>query len=936
MKHFIFIIPFLACLSFGYSQNSPTVEWRQISTPHFKVVYPCELDVQANYASHLLEKSYILTSKIYNHNPKPIKLFLFNQSATSNGYVALGPRRMAWYTTPSQKTTMIGNTDWFQALAIHEYRHVVQFSKLDTNLTSFASMLLGDIGRTICYTISMPRWYFEGDAVYAETQLSNNGRGRMPSFYRDINSLETTDIRYSYQKAYLGSYKNYFPNWYHLGYLMSKHVISNYGEEAWRKSVEHATKISIYPFAFSRGLKKNTGYNIKNTYSNTLNEFKSQQEQIKKNSINSILNIKNSEEKNVFTNYTYPESIGTDSIIAFKKGFNNSGELVLLINKSENELIKINPTDRIHSNGSNAVWSTTIPDIRWPEQSYSDIVLFNIKTKLRKRITHKQKLYAPALSPEGSKIAAIEYNSKMECSLVIIDASSGNELLKFKVPLGVTLRTPSWNINGSKIVVTSSFAQNNSLVVYNSKSGNYKTIKTFGSENVSNPIFYQNYLLYNSPYNATDALYALDTSNNDMYIVATSEFGLYNPSIDYDSNQLLMQNYQPNGFNVASMSINTESWKKIESSYIENRISANLLWDDDKSENIFANFNIDTLAELLPSKKYSPILNAIKVHSWAPYPTNRGIGFNVFADDELYTTHARAGIEYYPNDQANRVFTELSYTGIYPELTLNYSNGRKYVTDTTSDNSLQKIDENVFGFQIGLPLNLSMFNYDASLSLNAGFDQIYQREFYDSINFTTTDLSLINAGFEYINLRQSAYRDVMPKFGLELSSVFYNSIKANSDFKNRSTSKVSIYLPAPFNHGLKLIGGVETNNAQANSTFIYQLDSDLDMVYGYSKPNFTPELYMHGAILYGLPLFYPDMALGPILYCKRIRANLFYSYGTLSFNNYNLNLSSYGAEFHGEFNFFNLAFPIEFGARISYLEKDNKIAFEFMLMGVPF
>jgi len=37
------------------------------------------------------------------------------------------------------------------------------------------------------------------------------------------------------------------------------------------------------------------------------------------------------------------------------------------------------PVDRIHSNGKMVVWSTYVPDIRWNERSFSDIMVIGLK-----------------------------------------------------------------------------------------------------------------------------------------------------------------------------------------------------------------------------------------------------------------------------------------------------------------------------------------------------------------------------------------------------------------------------------------------------------------------------------------------------------------------------------------------------------------------------
>ena len=926
---FFSIILFLTNQTEG--QNPYSIKWNQIKTQHFKIIYSTELDSQAYYAANLLEKAYSSTSQMLNVSPKPIKLYIFNQTVIPNGYAALGPRRMTWFTTPGQDANQIGGSDWFQALAIHEFRHVSQFAKLDSNIIDLAGTLFGDYGNSFAMNLFVPAWFFEGDAVYAETALSNNGRGRMPSFYRDIASLESANIRYTYSKAYFGSYRDYFPNWYHLGFLMTNHVIKNYGRECWSDAVAKTSS----NLDFSKNLKKFTGFNTKNTYKNTLNEFKNDPYLVQKDDIPSF-NPLNTAFNKKYTQYRYPFTVGADSIIAYKKGFNNSGEIVLISGDSETELFKINPADRVHSNGKLIVWAATFPDIRWTEQSFSDIAVYNIKQAKRVRITQDQKFFAPAISPSGNKIAVVEYNAKMECSLVVLDSETGKETLKIKMSSGTFLRMPAWNEEENKIVATANTGQINSLVTIDLNSKKLSVIKTFRIENISNPVFYKNFIIYNSPLSGTDDIMAIDTNSLETFWVVKAKFGVYNPSIDNNTNSLLFQDYQPNGFNIASLPLSNNDWQKVDDTMParDNALLSYLKMEN--PTNIFENFTIDSVSTTSSVKKYSPLFHAINIHSWAPYSTNSGIGFSIFSDDELYTTNARLGGEYFPKDKANRIFAELTYAALFPEFSFNFSNGRKYVYDETDKNQ-KTIDENVFGVQTTVPLNLSEYNYDNLFNITSGFDKIYQKQYNDTTSdFNTFELSLFNLGFNASFIEQKAYRDILPKFGVEFYSTFYSSINKETAFKNRSTSNLKIYLPAPLNHGIKLSGGIETNKTDENTLFIYQLPTDLTMVYGYDKPNFTPDFYANGLVVYTMPLFYPDLAIGPIVYCKRVHSNIFYNAGLVKYNTSQNNLNSIGVEFQGEFNFFNLIFPWEIGVRITNRLNDNTMVYEFMLMGTAF
>ena len=69
------------------------------------------------------------------------------------------------------------------------------------------------------------------------------------------------------------------------------------------------------------------------------------------------------------------------------------------------------------------IWARTIPDIRWGEMNYTDIVIFDLNTKKEKTISKKGKYLSPALSPDATKIAAIQHLSSQETYLLAYSAS---------------------------------------------------------------------------------------------------------------------------------------------------------------------------------------------------------------------------------------------------------------------------------------------------------------------------------------------------------------------------------------------------------------------------------------------------------------------------------------------------------------------------------
>jgi len=187
----------------GSMQNPPGVMWQKIVTPHFRIIFPKDIEADARHVANTLEHIYLPDAKTLQRNAGVWPLILHNQNTESNGFVTLAPRRSEWFNTPPQ-TGLIGVNPWYHVLAVHEFRHMVQFDATRTGLTKWLYYIMGDAGHLAGAFFSLPAWVWEGDATVNETLLTRGGRGRMPEFTMPIRTLLLNGKRYSYYKMMFG------------------------------------------------------------------------------------------------------------------------------------------------------------------------------------------------------------------------------------------------------------------------------------------------------------------------------------------------------------------------------------------------------------------------------------------------------------------------------------------------------------------------------------------------------------------------------------------------------------------------------------------------------------------------------------------------------------------------------------------------------------
>ena len=141
---------------------------------------------------------------------------------------------------------------------------------------------------------------------------------------------------YSYEKATLGSYKDYVPDHYPYGYLMAAYVRNKYDNDFFDKSISYIARkpYTIYPFYF--GIKKNYNLSKNKLYNQTINYMDSlwtrQSENIDYTNYYKWNKINNK----CYTSYRFPQYLN-DSLIVCEKGGICQIDQFVLINKSGKE-----------------------------------------------------------------------------------------------------------------------------------------------------------------------------------------------------------------------------------------------------------------------------------------------------------------------------------------------------------------------------------------------------------------------------------------------------------------------------------------------------------------------------------------------------------------------------------------------------------------------
>ena len=214
------------------------MKWSAIRTPDVRMIYPDTASGLAARTLHYIRSVQPSIGYGFRHGPMRIPFVMHPENFQSNGLVMYLPKRVEFLSSPAIDSYSM---PWYKQLVAHEYRHAVQYNNLDRGLIRVLSRLLGQQGSTVGL-LFMPLWALEGDAVMSETMMSSYGRGLQPSFtmaYRAMgrvgrNRRDTRDRRNT-DKWFCGSYRDYIPDHYELGYQLCSYAYDRYGENVWDK-----------------------------------------------------------------------------------------------------------------------------------------------------------------------------------------------------------------------------------------------------------------------------------------------------------------------------------------------------------------------------------------------------------------------------------------------------------------------------------------------------------------------------------------------------------------------------------------------------------------------------------------------------------------------------------------------------------------------------
>ncbi|MFW5656057.1 MAG: TolB family protein [Bacteroidota bacterium] len=917
---------------FETGQAPFSLNWQQIKTDHYRFVFPSEIKDEAQHMANIMERAYPYLGQSLGHNSRRIPVLMDNLTTRSNGLVVWAPRRMEIVSTPAQRSY---SQEWLQQLALHEGRHVAQVDKLNQGITKVLTVPFGQIASG-GVTGLLPFWFLEGDAVSAETGLSAAGRGRDPYFQKEIRALLLEhETRYAYEKAYFGSYKDFIPDHYRLGYQLTAFARQKYGPGIWDNVLSHVGRhpYQLYPFYF--GLKKYGKTSKIGLYNNTLDYLKSiWSEEDKKLSTTHATHI-NDTTTNDYISYRNPAVHPQGGFIAEKSGLADITRIVHIMPDGKEEIM-FTPgyfSELDISVANEAVyWAESHPDPLWDKVTYNVIKKYDLKRKKIIRLTDNTRYFNPYVSPDGQSVAASETDVQNHYYIVVLETENGYRLNRIPTPENLFPQDIRWHPDGSTLVLTLLGEKGKSIYTVNLETETWEKLLGPTFENIFDPFMANGYLFFHASYSGIDNVYAFVPGEKKLYQVTGSRFGAYDAIIDTSDFSLVYADYASTGYRLKKMKLNPNEWTEFNDGKTYEFSLATTLAEQEKWS-----INETQIPDsIYPVKKYSRLLHLFNIHSWMPFYADYDQfsindpqvypGGQIFFQNLLNTSVGSAG--FYFRDGEFYFNTKYSYQGFRPiiEYDLNLGGtqrtfGPRNVTPPPTDS--RYMEQNIRAY---LPMDLTRSKYASQLV--PGIEGMYRRYLYYDYQDRgfNNDVWFMNYSLFYYRLLKQAHRDIRSTWGHVVQINFLNAPGAADDFGTLLRVYGALYLPGiGKHHSLRVSGSYIKYNYED-----YLIPVQYNTPRGF-KPERSPEQHTLSGD-YAFPVAYPDLNIWRLAYFKRLRVNLFLDYSGYSrFEQIERRVElvsgqkylAYGFDLITDVALAHVVFPFSIGIRAGYQNQTN-------------
>ena len=615
---------------YSWGADPTYMRWRKLKGDKIDVIYPDTARTQGYKMMYYARAVQPTIGFGFRHGPMKIPFVVHPENFSSNGLVMWLPKRVEILSSPAVNSYSM---PWLKQLAAHEYRHAVQYNNINRGFVRAFSYILGEQSSTIGL-LFMPLWGLEGDATLSETQMSSFGRALQPSFTMHYRAMGDISKDRNHLKWFCGSYKEYIPDHYKLGYQITAYANTKYNENIWDKIVRYGVR-NPYVFATAYvAMKKyyntSTTKLFRETFADLSNYWNSLPYQ--PNTSTQLT----AERKKGYTEYRYPQYIDRNMVLSLYETLDKPNAFVLVDSKT-GKSCHIAYTGAVSSRPSEVVggrvwWTEYRRSTLFAERINSKLCYMDLERGRTRTLNRMQKVLYPTPISEY-ELAWVEYLPNGEYNIVRGNPQPRHEeeYLRVRVSKDIEIHGLAYDNYTSALyfVATDDSGMwlgrvGRNCEIEHITQGAYITISDLRAKD--------GVLYFGSIQSGKDEVHCYDLRTSTEYRISTSTYGSFSP-MPTEGEKVLMTTYDRYGYHIAEQKVVRDTLPKVEYS----KLPVNLVNPERKKWNTV---NLDTVRFIgadsmlaqakserdmkrkgikpLRDKRYNGAAHLFNIHSWAP------------------------------------------------------------------------------------------------------------------------------------------------------------------------------------------------------------------------------------------------------------------------------------------------------------------------------
>ena len=906
---------------YSWGADPESMRWQGMKSDGISVIYPDTAEYLGHKLMHYVRAVKPNVGFGFRRSTMNVPFVVHPENAISNGMVMWMPKRVEIISSPDINSySML----WLKQLAAHEYRHVVQYNNLNRGWVRAFSYLLGQQSNIIGL-LFMPLWGMEGDAVISETQMSTYGRALQPSFTMHYRALgEDILKRKSIDKWFCGSYRDYVPDHYQLGYQITSYANTKYDENIWDKIIHFSVR-NPYVFATTAvGMKRfyntSTGRLFRETFAD-LNRFWTPLAQYEDSSTRIPTPTQRS-----YTTYRYPMPFGERHVISLKEDLDRPTALVST-NVETGEEERICYTGRISTRPTmkdGRIWWTEYRrSLLYQQRVNSRLCYVDLNNRKPRTVLSHRNVQFPTVIEGCDSLAWVEYRPSGTYA-VALGVAKGRRTLA-EMPQGVELHSLTYDNKTQRLYFIATSDEGMWLGRVNTD-GSYAVLTEPAYITISDLQAQDGVLYFGSIESGKDEVHCYDLATGEEFRISNSRYGSFSPMPMWGE-RLLMTTYDKEGYHLAQQSLDRNDMIRVQRSLLPQNVvnPPRKKWDLINLDTVrFEDKGVEKSKREFKPRRYSKLAHLFNIHSWAPASynpfalTEGNVNFNLGATvmSQSLLANAEGFLTWgWSQDEGSVYKGTFCYYGLGVNLTLSASYGGKQVAYLGYTYIHNEEEENRYDLALPTVPKLSKF-YDvtATASLPLYFEQGYRTRYVGltaswnlsnglvarvrrlanlidinqlsripDVGYKQGGVHKLQFSASYQNTVRMAHKDFLPRQG-HLLQVAYALNPADIDFSQLIALYGKLYLPGLFpHHSLTISGLYQTSFGGFESPYIatnLSFRSAHLIPRGFTNNEIDSRNYVAASVNYQFPLCYPEGGIPSLLYFKRIRLNLGFDYAS--------------------------------------------------------